>query len=90
LPVPLQADGFGDAEGLAGRHVTDHDLLAGRRRLAGAHMAVQQHEEGVSVFALLEHRRVLGDPYRAGLAQDRTCRIFSADPPPVPVIGLCR
>jgi len=70
LPVPLQADGFGDAEGLAGRHVTDHDLLAGRRRLAGAHMAVQQHEEGVSVFALLEHRRVLGDPYRAGLAQD--------------------
>jgi hypothetical protein len=34
-------------------------------------MAVQQHEERVGFLSLLEHRRVLGKPDRAGLAQDR-------------------
>ena len=69
--IALQADGLGDAEGLAGRHVADHDLFAGRRGLAGAYMAVQQHEEGVRFLALLEIGDVLGKPDRTGLAQDR-------------------
>ena len=39
--VARQADRLGDSEGLAGRDVAHHDLLAGWRRLAGAHVALQ-------------------------------------------------
>jgi hypothetical protein len=33
-------------------------------------MAVQQHEKGMRLFALLEHGRVLGHADRAALGQD--------------------
>ena len=50
-----------DAEDLARRDVAHHDLLARRRRLAGAHMAVQQHEEGMRILSLPRTPRCSSD-----------------------------
>ncbi len=68
--VTLQPDRGRNPKAFAGRDIAHHDLFAGRRGLAGAHMTVQQHEEGMGVLALLEYRAVLGKAQRAGLAKD--------------------
>ena len=59
--IARQPDGLGDPEGLAGRNVTLHNLLAGRGRLAGTHVTVQQHVERMSVLALTEDRAFLAN-----------------------------
>ena len=68
--IARQSDRHRDAEGLARRDIAHHDLFSGRRGLAGADMAMQQHEEGMRIFALFEHRAVLRKSHRAGFAQD--------------------
>ena len=68
--IALEPDRHGDTEGLSGDHVTHHDLLPGWRGLAGAHMAVQQQEEGMRVVALREDRAVLRIARGVGLAEN--------------------
>src|SRR4029078_9152858 len=53
----------------AGRDITHDDLLAGRRGLGGADVAVPQQEEGLRVRPLRENGAVLVVTGRAGLAQ---------------------
>ena len=65
----LQADGGRDAECVAGHDIAHHDLVAGRRRLAGADMAVQQKKERGRIRALFEHCGVAGYPDGARLTQ---------------------
>src|SRR5579859_1827597 len=67
--ICLQRERRCHAEDLAGRNVTDYDLLSLRRRLLNPQMAMQQDEERIGVGALIEHGRIFRISNRAGFTQ---------------------